>query len=260
MSIYDDYDELEDAEDDGDFDDDEWEEDDEEMVLVVTFNGSYKKYHYYTDDDTLSKGDKLRIRQYQNRETTVTVVGYSSTDAHASRKINIIEKIKPGRTNKFKEGNTNTMKKKTTKVVQSAKGAITEAKDVAIKFQKGSAVIVAVKTAINESELVPEKVKELVTAGNKISDLIIGLTLQVVAETFTDSEIIQEAAQTANFTGAVNASADFTMLQDMIEGVVGSAVQKINPKADDKSDVDENVGSDIPAGAETSGGNAKAEK
>jgi len=235
MTIYyDDYEELEEArEEDDDYDWDEDEDGDEPAVIAVTFENSFKKYHYFTDNLNFEKGDRLLVKQYQNRETAVTIIGYCEDDDQANRKLNVIKKldrkIKPQkRTNRFKK-EEDTMKK-SSKVVSSTKVALTEAKDVAVKFQKGSAVIIAIKTAIFESDMVPDKVKALVEAGNGVSDLIIGLVLQVVAETFTESEVIQEAAKAANFSGAVSASSEFTMIQDAIENIVGSAVGKVNFK------------------------------
>lgn len=256
MAIYDDYEDLEEALEEEEADD--WDED--SIVIVVTFDSSNKKYNYFTDNEDLKKGDRLRIRQYGQKLTNVTVVGYNTSDRDASRNLDIVKKLNKKdqgfRTpNKFNKKETVTMKK-STKVIECTKDAMKEAKDAGIKFQKGSAVIIAVKTAIYESDIVPAKVKLLIESGSGISDLIIGICLQVVAETFTHSDVIQEAAEAANFSGAVSASSEFTMIQDLVESVVGKAIGAVNLKT---ADLKKDAPATAPA-ADASGEKASEKK
>lgn len=239
MALYADYEDFEDAMEELDEDEwDEWDENNQPIVLAVRFESSPKAYHYFTNNEDLEEGDRILIRQYQNKEVVVTVLGYSDGFDSANKKLDIIRKVprtykKPVRTNKFKSGEKTNMKK--ANVIKNTKEAMTDAKDVAVKYQKGAAVITAIKSAINESNLVPDSVKKLVNAGNGISDLIIGVVLQVASETFTESEIIQDAAKAANFAGAVSTSIEFTMIQDIIEKVVGNAVGATNMKTAEKA-------------------------
>jgi hypothetical protein len=239
--IFNDYEELEQAYNDAreKWEVDDWDDEDEEYwdlddwknyslkkpVICVTFN-SNKQYHYYTKRKDLVKGDKLQVL-CNGRETKVTVIGYSTKSYMTRRMLNII-KVFGTKPEKIKTGEK-TMKI-TTKAVSASKEALTEAKDVALKYQEGSAVIVAIKTALYKSNLIPANIKKLIEAGNGVSDLVIGLTLQILAETFTDSEIISKAAKAANFTGAVSASSEFTTIQELIEKTVADAVGVVNTK------------------------------
>ena len=221
VKIYDSYDDL--CEED-----EEWyDEEDEEVVLVVRFNSSKENYHYYTNNLDYEKGEKLKIISLYGDPTTVTVVGYCNSTTKAKKPIKVISKIKTHKPNKYKKKEQD-MKK--SNLMANTKEAMTEAKNAAIKFQKGAAVITAIKTALNESDLIPESGKMLIAAGGGITDLIFGLLLQVSAETFTDSKIIQDASKSANFAGAISTSIGFTAIQDLIEKIVGSAVVSINKK------------------------------
>lgn len=96
-----------------------------------------------------------------------------------------------------------------------------DAKDIAIIVQKGNALFTGVHTAIENADFISDKVKVALNAKNReFADAGLGFLLQVLAETFTDSKIIKDAAHAANLTGAINLSGEFTAIESFVEGTI----------------------------------------
>ena len=139
-------------------------------------------------------------------------------------KINIKNKIKTLIT----KGEDETMKTKN--IFENGKKSLSDTKKTIIKVKQGKAVITAMKTTLKELPVIPDNVKVLLELDG-YSDLIIGLLLNIAASTYTDSEIIKQAAKDANFVGAIEFSDKFTFIEDIvkttIEGAIGKAEKTI---------------------------------
>jgi len=201
-----------------------WEDDN--YVIAVSFSQFGKLYHYFTDRDDLKKGQTLTI-YHGEKSKEVFMHGYSNDVSKVKYDLDIREvSLQSKRKKPFKKRRT-TMRKSA--VIESTKESLNLTKDTAIKMQSGLTIISTIKTSLLELETIPEKLKELLQLPG-YSDLAIGSLLNIAASTFTDSEIIQKAAEDANFAGAVEFSKQFTLLQDVIEGLITKTLAKKGTK------------------------------
>lgn len=215
------YDDIEDLQDD--LDEDELNEyfDDDDAVIAVVFPSSRKKYYYFTRDLTLKKGQKVLVWA-NNRETIVTVAGYClDENGNASRTIRILDNNKKP----TKKRGTKTMGK-SSKATNSVKEIITETKDVAIKLQYGGTIISGIKSALMESDTIPENVKTLLEVEG-YSDFIIGNSLKLASDTFLDSENIKKAADAASFAASVKIASKLDFIQNLVEAVIVKSMKGV---------------------------------
>jgi hypothetical protein len=193
---------------------DEWEDG---YVIGVRFAGKLSKiYHYFTTRENHFCGEQLDgyfYPQHSQKRVTVSVVGYSSTDAEATKELDFTPRIR--KTAIKKELNMTSIDK----ITANTKDVLNETKDVIIKTQKGKLVLQTVKTALLNVDAVPKKVKDFIVMDG-YGDLAVGMLLNIAAKTADKSETLSAAAKDANFVGAIEFSAQFTFLQDALEGVL----------------------------------------
>lgn len=134
----------------------------------------------------------------------------------------------PGR-GKTETISTNNREKKESKMKKSITSQIkksgAEAKNTIIQMQKGAAIISALKTSLIESNILPEKAAVFINE-SPFADILIAQVLGNAAVLFTDSDIIAEAAEAAQFVGNVRASESITVLQSFIEATITKAMAK----------------------------------
>ncbi len=120
------------------------------------------------------------------------------------------------------------------------KNTMKQSKDVAIANQKGTAVLTALRTAIAQTPLVPGFIKELV-AHEKYGDFILGVTINVAAQSFTDNHTIQKAARAANLVGTYDMSNEFNQIEMLIESTLTSLLAPFNDLGDvlEGNDIDD---------------------
>lgn len=199
-------------------------------IVKVSFEGSQsdKIYNYWIPDnpEPFYKGDLLRIKRRYDDNTLVKVEGFGIDSSSASATLHIKEIVKPqvpSYKKLYKTRKVNTMTKLDT-ATASAKDAATTIKDAVIKMQTGRAVMTTLKTTLKESGMVPITITPFLET--PYSDLAISLLLKVLADTFTDSEIIQKAAQDTVFVSSVDFSDKFTQIQSLIEATLTKAIAK----------------------------------
>lgn len=245
-----DWDEEEDWDDDDEEDDDEIPDDPDKkkikFLIGTRFPNSSKIYDYLSDCTVLKKGDILTTQRktitgQDSGIISVEFVGYkkytkkgipykflviSDVYTPSKTKKSVLPKKKPidwreQRQNKYIKKEKESMKAK--KAINVAKDSALETKDIAVKMVKGQAIITAIKTTLMEMDTIPDSVKGFLTIPG-YSDLAIGFMLNMAGQTFTDSEVIEDAASATHFVGSVEFAKQFTVIQDLIENTIKSAM------------------------------------
>lgn len=198
------------------------------MIVKVLFymSDSDKNYFYFWPEDMerVQVNTKLLIKTHYGSQK-VKVTGWLQDSSKATKVINIIKIL-----TSIKETENVQMSNKFDRITNSAKQTILENKDIVIKLQKGKAVIAALKTSAIQSDLVNDKLKELLNIPG-YSDMFIGLTLRITAESMLNNQVIQDAAEAANFVGAVEFSNQFTFLEKFIESTITKALDTVQDVA-----------------------------
>lgn len=111
------------------------------------------------------------------------------------------------------EKEKNSMTKFNVEAKNQIEKSLTESKDVIIQTQKGKAIITSIKTSLLEADFISDKIKVLIKKDG-YSDFAIGLALEIIANTFTDSTIIRKAAQEAALEGTIRFSDKFDFIEN----------------------------------------------
>lgn len=141
----------------------------------------------------------------------------------------IIGKENTTTTNTNNEGNENMNENKADKAIRRIKKAAIKSKDAILVAQQGATVLAATKAALNKGPL-PEKVKEIINTP-VWGDYLAGILLHTIVPMVTDSEKAERAVEAANVVASTGLSSQFTWLQDMVKGIIDSAVPGVTTKA-----------------------------